>query len=146
MVNHTGWCRTLKHSDAAKRVSDEYNMHRIADCHGSIGKWVAFALADGTSDHQLYDTKHSAVRHQHHNEQWYFFAQIRPVTMAVCETEAMLNMHRRMYDAGVRLIDPSHAHGGRDMINRVSREDQGAQLRTVLSGGRSAPTNIRFEE
>lgn len=131
------------HSDAARRVADEFNMHRVADPYGSIRKWCAFRLEDGSTDHVLYDSKSDAIRHQHHNEQYYMFVCIAPTTMNYCDAEIMLAMHRRMYANGVRLTDPDDARGGRDVIRRAAREDMKAQLRTIRSRGVIAPTNLR---
>lgn len=52
-------------SDAAKRISDTINLHitfnRAWEIHT---KWMAFALADGTSDGALYDSFDDATSHQ----------------------------------------------------------------------------------
>lgn len=119
--------KAFKHSDAAKRLSDDYNLHRVANPQHSIGKWIAAALHDGSSDRTLYDSKRDAVRHQHHNEQWYTFVKIRPSTMSPCAAEVMLKVARMLYDKGMRLTDPDDKHGGRDVITRGSWEDQFAQ-------------------
>lgn len=146
--NHVRGCRGTvfgqSHSDAAKRIADEFNMHREADPYGNLGKWLAFALADGSSDHQVYDSKRDAVRHQHHNETRYMFVQVVPRTMWDCDAEALLNVHRRMYNSGVRLVDPDHRAGGPEMIRRATREDMKAQLRVIRSRGRSAPSNLQY--
>lgn len=127
-MNHVAQCpqKALPHSDAAKRVADEYQLHRLANFYGSIGKWIAVALADGTSDHTLYDSKREAVRHQHHNEQWYAFIRIGPNNMTACEAEIFLRMMRTLYDKGMRLTDPDAVHGGRDVIKRSTTEDMRA--------------------
>lgn len=131
------------HSDAARRVADEYNMHRIANPYGSIRKWCAFRLEDGTSDHVLYDSKSDCIRHQHNDESRMMFVCIAPATMSACDAEILLAMHRRMYENGVRLVDPDDRRGGRDVIRRAAREDMKAQLRTIRSRGAVAPTNLR---
>lgn len=130
---HEAWCRqkAMGHSDAAKRVCDEYNLHRLALGYDAIGKWFACALADGTSDHVAYDNKLSAVRHQHHNEQYYTFIKIGPPTMNQCEAEVMLTTARSLYDKGLRLTDPDDTHGGKDVIKRSSVEDQLALSRGI---------------
>lgn len=127
------------HDDAAHRLSDEYNLHRVADPHGSIGKWFAAALNDGRSDHVLYDNKRDCVRHQHHNEQWYVFIKIVPSTMSVCDAAIMLTVSRRTYDAGMRLTDPDDRSGGKQIIKRNSIED-------MLALMQMRPINIRFRE
>jgi hypothetical protein len=69
------------HEDAARRAADNVNMHYRAIGWDAVGKFCAIALNDGSSDHVLYDTKQDAVKHQHHNEQWYCFAKIVPSKM-----------------------------------------------------------------
>lgn len=121
--------KAFHHSDAARRFADEYNLHRIGDQYGSVGKWIAVRLDDGSSDHVLYDTKQDAIRHQHHNEKFYAFVRIVPTTMNVCDAEIYLGSLRKLYDAGFRLTDPDNRHGGPDVIKRITREDQFAQMR-----------------
>lgn len=134
-MNHQPWCRqkAFGHTDAAKRLMDTYNLHRLALGYDAIGKWFAAALADGRSDNVLYDNKYECVRHQHHNEQYYTFIRIAPTGMALCEAEVMLNTQRRMYDSGLRMVDPDHKHGGPDVIKRLTVEDQLAQAKGVNS-------------
>lgn len=130
-----GCCATKDHSDAAKKVSDTYNLHRIAgDTLGiqANRKWFACALQDGESDGVLYDSKSDAIRHQHHNEQWYTFICIGPHSMTPCEAEVMLSVARRAYDKGMRLADPDDRTGGRELIKRTTIEDMRA-----LAGGRA---------
>lgn len=130
----------VEHSDAAKRATDVYRLHRLADPIGSIGHWFAIALADGDSDRTLYDSRGECVRHQRHNEQWYAYVQIIPGDFCPCDAEIFLRVNRQLYDKGLRFTDPDHRAGGRVMIPRVAREDQAAQIRSILTGGK--PTNI----
>lgn len=126
---HEPWCqqKLMGHSDAAKRLADTYNLHRIGAGYDAIGKWIAAALADGRTDDVLYDDKQAAVRHQHHNEDYYTFVKIGPQSMNACEAEVMMKTARSLYDKGLRLADPDHKRGGLDLIKRVSVEDQLAQ-------------------
>jgi len=128
-MNHEPWCRqnAFGHTDAAKRLSDSYNLHRVVLGYDAIGKWISAALADGRGDDTLYDSKQHAVSHQHHNEQYYTFVKIGPSSMNACEAEVMLKTARSLYDKGLRLADPDHARGGLDVIKRLSVEDQLAQ-------------------
>lgn len=109
------------HSDAAKRIVDVYNMHRAADPYGCIGFWIACALNDGSSDNVLYESKRDAIKHQHHNENYYTFIQIVPSTMTECEAEVMLKVARMAYDSGMRVTDGLSRH---DLIKRLGWEDQ----------------------
>jgi hypothetical protein len=132
---HEQWCRkkTTDHSDAAKRLCDTYNLHRIAIGDDAIGKWFAAALSDGDSDQVLYNSKVECVRHQRHNEQYYTYIKIIPPSMKVCEAEVMLTTARQLYDNGMRMTDPDHKHGGLDLITRLTAEDQLAQMRGVVT-------------
>jgi hypothetical protein len=131
-VIHDNGCRVLgAHSDAAKRASDAVNLHVIALGFGAFRKWVAVALADGRSDGELYDSKRDAVRHQRHNEDRFAFVRITPNGMTVCRAESYLGVHRKLAAAGFRLADPDAAHGGRQVIPRLTNEDQ-AQLMARL--------------
>ena len=121
------WTALGDHSDAAKRVADIYSLHRLADPYGNIGYWIACALADGQSDMVLYESKQAAIRHQHHNENWYTFIQIVPSNMTPCEAEVMLKVARMAYESGMRVTD---GLSRRDLIKRLGWEDQ-----TALSNG-----------
>lgn len=128
---HQAWCqqKVMGHSDAAKRVADTYNLHRIGLEYDAIGKWFACALSDGRSDNVAYDSKRDAIIHQHHNEQYYTFIKIGPPTMDECEAEVMLKTARSLHDKGIRMTDPDETHGGREVIKRLTVEDQLAQAR-----------------
>lgn len=124
------WTPFGDHSDAAKRVADTYNMHRVADPYGCIGYWIACALIDGSSDNTLYDSKQAAIRYQHHNENYYTFIQIVPSTMTPCEAEVMLKVARMLYDKGGRISDGFSRH---DLIKRLGWEDQLALAKGIAS-------------
>ena len=112
------------HSDASKRMADEYNLHRTAGGLDAVGHWIACRLSDGSSDHVLYSRRRECVRHQKHNEQQYAFVQIRPTSMSVCEAASFLRFARMAYEGGFRLTDPDHRAGGRQIITRLGIEDQ----------------------
>jgi hypothetical protein len=131
------------HTDAAKRVSDTFRLHRLADPIGNTGRWFAASLADGSSDGTLYDTRRDAVTHQHHNEQNYTFIQIIPADMNPCQAESHMGAIRKLHDAGISLVDRDHRAGGRSLIPRVAAEDQRAQVAAILSGGKLPQRNIR---
>jgi hypothetical protein len=150
LVRHDAGCDRARrtalggHTDAARRVSDTYRLHRLAAGLDAIGQWFAAALADGTSDGVLYQCKRDAVRHQHHNEQWYAFVCINPGDMSVCDAEEFLAINRMFCDKGLRLSDPDHARGGREVIQRVAAEDQRSLMRSIANGGRSRPSNLVY--
>lgn len=141
-MNHQHYCRLarvfdLEHTDAAKRIADTYMMHRMADPIGNIGKWFAVAIADGTTDNTLYDTRLDAITHQHHNEFYYAYVQVVPSQMTICDAEIFLSGIRKTYEARKNLIDRDHPQGGLEIIPRLAIEDQRSQ-----NAGR--PTNLVF--
>lgn len=123
--------------DLGKRIADEYNLHRVADPIGNLGKFLAFALQDATCDHVLYDSMSDARAHMT-DEDRYMYVQLVPATMDPRDAAFLLRAQRKMYSAGIRVSEM----GGRVMIPRVTREDQSAQLRSVFRG--TKPTNLRW--
>jgi hypothetical protein len=132
------------HSDAAKRISDTYRLHRTAQGPAAIGQFFACALADGQTDGMLYGSKRDAVRHQHHNEQRYMFLAIGPYDLGPCDAEELLAIQRLYYDRGIRWPDPDHAHGGPEVIQRATVEDQRSLVRSIARGGRSRPSGLVY--
>lgn len=132
------------HSDAAKRISDTYRLHRAAQGRAAIGRFFACALADGATDGVLYDTKRDAVRHQHHNEQLFIFLAVGPYDLSPCEAEELLHIQRLYYDRGIRWPDPEHARGGREVVQRVTVEDQRSLVASIASGGRIRPSGLVY--
>jgi hypothetical protein len=112
------------HSEAAKRISDTYNLHKAA---GAIpGWWIAVSLATGESDGDAYPDKATAVWHQNNSEAWFAFIRISPASMSVCEAESQLRWHRQA--ARLRLNDREYKRGGMDMIPRLTTEGARNQL------------------
>ena len=124
LVRHEESCprRGFGHSDAAKRISDAINLHIAAIGWQAAGKVMAFGLADGGSDGVLYDTYEAAVRHQHGNEQRFFYLRVAAAGMPVCHAEAVFSTWRKMAGAGFR------TDAGRVPIPRLTREDHGRQM------------------
>jgi hypothetical protein len=114
------------HTDDAKRFCDWYNLHREAGA--PIGHWIAVKLADGDSDGCAYPDRSSAVSHQHHNEKWYCFIQLRPCTMTVCEAESLLRWQRHANRLQKGFTDRDAKQGGLQVIPRLTMEDQEQQI------------------
>lgn len=127
-MEHTHYCRTLNHTDAAKRIYDAYSLHRLADPIGNLGQWFAVAIADGSTDGVLYDSRIDAITHQHHNETYYVYVQIVPSQMSICDAELFLTGVRKTYDARKAMIDRDRPSGGKVIIPRLTVEDQRAQI------------------
>ena len=68
---------------------------------------MAFALADGSTDHTLYPSKTAAVHHQS-NEYLYCYIPLRSCVtgMPPKDAQTMLDYHRYLYDNGFPLVDP----------------------------------------
>lgn len=112
------------HSDAAKRFSDTYNLHKAAGSRG----WIAVGYADGQSDGSVYDTRADAVRHMWPREDRYFYAILDSApSMSVCAAESVLRWKRIMSE----IEEPD---SGMEVIPRLAVEDQEAQIRAVRTG------------
>jgi len=102
-------------ADAAKRCSDEINLHCAM---GNIGKWIAVRLIDGGSDHVAYDSRRDAIRHQLH-ERMCMYIVVPPDGMPPEHAIRLLALHRKVYDAGFRFSDPD----GPEVITPSTMED-----------------------
>lgn len=124
------------HLDSSKRCADAVNLHWAALGFGSVGKWVAIRLRDGSSDGVLYDDKQSAVRHQL-DEFLCAYVRLIGMTMTVCEAEIFLETHRRLYDSGMRLADPDSKTGGKQYL-MSNRAEERLRVLNILRSGRKA--------
>src|SRR5579864_2590956 len=119
------------HSDAARRVADTYNLHRIAGTGlglHNVGKVFAVALADGTSDGVLYPDIRAAIRYQRHNAKWYAYLRVGREACSVCMAASLLRLHRDADAAGLNFTDRDDASFGLELIPRVTREDNARML------------------
>lgn len=130
------WGRTPQgHSDAAKRISDACTLAWVFHgWDGTVGRWMAFKLEDGKTDHSIYDRKRDAVTHVS-NELYYCFIKLHPGGMGVCEAEIMLDFTRKAVKAGFRLSDPDKANGGTDIIPRIGSESVNSQINAFRKAG-----------
>lgn len=110
-----------QHTDAAKRAADNLNLAIAAEGAAAAGKWMAIALADGSSDHALYPAKADAVAHQADEFRFAYFRVPRQ-WVTLCEAESFLRVNRMAYKAGFRLTDP------REVIRPVTRADAERQI------------------
>lgn len=90
-------------SNAGKRCA-EIVTQAVADGHR--GLWVAIRLSDGGSDGVIYFSRAGAITHQLH-ETLCAYVQVPWDGMSGAEADLYLAFHRRCYDAGFRLSDPS---------------------------------------
>ncbi len=147
LVRHDRGCHYSReadggHSDAAKRLSDTYNLHMT--CGARRGSFIAVSLADAASDGVVYDTRADAVDHQRHNEGWKAFIKLGAPHMSVCEAAAVLRWQRQANE--LARAQRGEASGGLEVIPRLTiegRERQLAamagQIRMPLALGRSDP-------
>lgn len=141
LVRHDAGCKFAReadggHSDASKRISDWYNLHRAA---GTTRGVIAVALADGTSDGVLYEDRAAAIAHQHHNEHRFAYIRIGAPSMSVCQAASLLRFERQA--ARLRLADRDDPHGGLEVIPRLTIEDHQRQL-AALAGRGSLPVAL----
>lgn len=129
LVKHDPGCKYARqadgtHSDAAKRLSDIYNLHIVAGAQR--GGVIAVSLDDGSSDGTVYDNRADAVAHQHHNERWFAYIRIGAGHMSVCEADSVMRWQRQANQlAGAEL---GERNGGLEVIPRLTREGQRRQL------------------
>ena len=147
LVRHDAGCRFAReadggHSDAAKRLSDAYNLHVV--CGARPGAVLAYSLADASSDGVLYDSRADAVAHQRHNEARRGYVRIGAGRMSVCEAAAVIRWDRQA--AALAPAQLGERSGGLEPIPRLTLEGRERQLaamsgriRMPIALGRSDP-------
>lgn len=88
--------------DAALRCSD---LIRQAIVDGFPGYWVAVRLSDGGSDGIHYVTRTDAIRYQLHST-LVAVVKVPLDDMSPKAAESFLRVHRAVYNAGHRMVDP----------------------------------------
>lgn len=96
-------------TDAGRRMAD---IVRQAMVDGHAGRWLAIRLSDGGSDGVTYGARADAVRHQVHETQCLYLKVPPGGSMSDRDATRYLEVHRQMYDAGMRLIDPDNLNRG----------------------------------
>lgn len=94
--------------DDAVRASEIVN---TAVVNGFVGFWIAIRLSDGGSDEIAYPTKRDAIRNQLHEQQC-VYVKLPPDGMAPKAARSYLDIHRQLYDAGLRIADPDDPRRG----------------------------------
>jgi hypothetical protein len=126
--------RPTGHSDAARRVSDIYMLHRVAGgLLGTVGKVFAVALADGRSDMCLYDTMADCIRHQRHNAKWYAYLRVGREAMTICNAASVLRLHRDADATGLTFVDRDDPSFGLELIPRLCAEDHQRMTRAIAA-------------
>jgi hypothetical protein len=125
------------HGDAAKRIADTHNLHRIAGSGlglDNVGKVFAVALNDGTSDGVLYPDMKTAIRHQRHNAKWYAYLRVSRHAMTECNAASLLKLHRDADEHGLKFTDRDDPSYGMEIIDRLTAEDQHRMTSALAAG------------
>ena len=95
-------------TDAAKRMHDTINLMHIARTWDELKNgWMAFKLADGTTDNILYATRADAIKHQLHEQTCLYLCMRKTLGgIPLRDCQLLIDLHRHIYDAGGRLADP----------------------------------------
>jgi len=116
-------------TDAAKRMSDYINLKIVSQPWEVLkNSWMAFRLADGSSDGVLYDTRTDAINHQLHETMCAYFCMRNALGGANArDCQLFLDVHRQVYDAGGHFTEPQSPQlimstlGHDKMTGRVDR-------------------------
>lgn len=122
------------HSDAAKRFSDMYNLHKAA---GTVRGWIAVRYSDGSSNGDVYETREDAVGDLFPWEDRFFYATLQQPSMSVCAAESILRWKRIMSE--MEKPDRDLPHGGLEVVPFLTEEDREAQVRAVRTGRGTLP-------
>ena len=119
------------HSDAAKRFSDIFNLHRAA---GTTSGWIAVRYSDGSGGDDVFDTREEAVECMWPYEDRHFYATLAAApSMSVCAAESVLRWRRIMSEA--ERPDRDVTGGGLEVIEYLTAEDR-AVAETAARTGR----------
>jgi hypothetical protein len=128
-------------SDDVKRVYDELNMHAVAKARG----WVSFALADGTSDHAVYDSWASAVAAKRFNRDDYCYIELQPDGCpSYSEAHAILEYPRTLSKMGYRVPPPDSVSDGFGEITAMPSTpyDRMRMANQLVTGKKLVPDEI----
>lgn len=117
------------HSDAAKRLSETYSLHRVA---GTRQGWIAVRYSDGSGGLTVYDTRAQAVADRWPWEDEYLYVLLQQSSMSVCAADSLLRYKRIM--AEMEKPDRDARSGGPEVIPALASEDAEAQISAVLNG------------
>lgn len=95
-------------TDAARRMSEAVGLAIIANPPEVTRRgWMAFALADGSTDHVIYPSKTDAISHQADEYRYAYLCLNQCLgAMPLHDAQLWLDLHRHIYDNGGRLTDP----------------------------------------
>lgn len=94
--------------DAGRRMAELVNLRvTSAPWDVIVNSWMAFRLADGSSDNVLYDTRDAALKHQPDEKRCFYLCMrnamggIKPL-----DAQLLINMQRQIVDAGGGMSEP----------------------------------------
>lgn len=120
------------HSDAAKRFSDAFNLHKAV---GITRGWMAVRYRDGAANPEVYDSRQDAVRDCFPWEDEFYYASLSGApSMTVCMAESVLRYKRVMSEMDRAHLDRDTPNGGLEVISRLTIEENEAQMAAVRSG------------
>lgn len=136
LVQHDPGCKFARpddggHSDAAKRLSDHYNLHMTCLGFGFHGIF-AVNLGDGSSDGERYPDRASAMRFQHGRERNFAYIRLQAPHMTTCEAESALRWQRQAAVLAPAQID--EPGGGLEVIPRLTMEGREQQIAAMRFG------------
>lgn len=91
--------------DAGRRMHEDITLHMLADKERAVGSYVAFDLADGSSDRTMYDTFADCLRHQRPYEENRCYIRIAPDGMSQKVCSDYLAMVRKFVSMGMKPYD-----------------------------------------
>lgn len=94
--------------DSAKRMSEAIGLAILAhDPSETRRGWMAFSLADGSTDHAVYPSKQQAINHQANEYRCAYICLNQCLgAMPVKDAQMWLDLHRHIYESGGVLTDP----------------------------------------
>ena len=99
--------RCVVPTDAAKRMADTINLKIISHTWDElVNGYMAFKLADGTSDNVLYDSHAVAARHTDETQCGYFCFRSGMGGVNAKDCQILLNVWRAAHDAGIPMAEP----------------------------------------
>jgi hypothetical protein len=96
-------------TDDARRMRDGVNLALITHAFEEVKYgWMAFALADGQTDHVVYPSKKTAIAHMR-DEYRYAYLCLNKCAggMPLKDAQLWLDLHRHAYAHSGRMTDPT---------------------------------------
>jgi hypothetical protein len=109
--------RCVTVTDAARRMSDMINATITFRTWDDLKhSYMAFRLDDGSTTGTLYDSKADAIRFTDEKYHAYFCFRQGMGGVSPADCQLFLDVHRQVYDSGMRLNDPDLQRPGQDLI------------------------------